>query len=500
MRHFFLILISLLSVIALGSCTPEPHYVYGISVAESVGCPYDAEVVEFEYTLHSDVDTTTIKLTATSPDSWITSIDTSVIGKVVCTLEPNSGASRTSTITLSAPDHVDSKIRVVQFATPPAVARHTLMFMFMGTSLERYFKTNVDDATKAIKTGLLGDSNRVLLFRQSGKTKAYISELCYDAATGEFAERRVVSDIALSQTLVTPEDVAGFIDLMAEDAPAERYGIVMAGHGQAWIQRSALDDTGAISTFSTTYSEWTPQPGAEITRAYGEKNVLLDIEDIAKAIELSSVELDYILFDACFMSNVETLYDLRNSANYIIASPCEIMGRGFPYERTLPYLFDDNGHSTDYVKAAESYYKFYRDEYVGSSRCGSIAVVDCHELEALADVTRELVDWKKFYKRETLQAYEGQSDHYFFDFGQWGNLFDDDSTKLERFNAQLNKAVVAKFSLDTFYSAYGTYGTYPIDLDVYSGITTSTPTESKFYYNMRETNWYQSIRPETANE
>jgi hypothetical protein len=45
------------------------------------------------------------------------------------------------------------------------------------------------------------------------------------------------------------------------------------------------------------------------------------------------------------------------------------MGRGFPYERTLPHLFTDNGNTTDYVKAAESYYKYYRDEYNNSLRC-----------------------------------------------------------------------------------------------------------------------------------
>ncbi len=501
MRYIYLILLSIFSIIALGSCNPKPNYIYGMRVTEQVNCAYDAESVEFEYTLHSAIDKNSVTVTATTSASWITSIDTSEIGKVRFSVEYNEGTSRSTTITLSATEHEPAKITVTQFGTPPATSNHTLMFVFMGTSLSRYFNTNIDDAKAAIKSGILGNSNRVLFFRQSSATKAYIGELCYDVSSGECTERRVVDNISISASQVTAEDLAGYISMMATEAPADRYGMVMAGHGKAWITREALNQNGgSISAFNTTFCEWTPAPGAEVTRDFGENNTQFDIVEIAEAIGLSSISLDYILFDACFMSNIEAIYDLRNSANYIIASPCEIMGRGFPYERTLPYLFVDNGISTDYIQAAESYYKYYRDEYVGSSRCGSIAVIDCSELEALADVTAEVVDWKKFYYRTALQSYEGQKDHYFFDFGQWANVVANDDGRCAMFNEQLEKCIIAKYSLDSFYSAYGTYGTYPIDLDVYSGITTSVPTESPYFYYMKETNWYQHLRPDTLNE
>ena len=502
MRQIYLILISIFSIIALGSCNPNPNYIYGMRVTEQVNCAFDAESVEFEYTLHSAVDKSTVTVTATTSASWITSIDTSEIGKVRFTVEYNEGRSRSATLTLSATEHKSVNINVTQFGTPPAKVNHTLMFMFMGTSLDRYYKTNIEDAKAAIKSGILGNSNRVLFFRQSSPTKAYIGELCYDTTSGECTERRVIENISVSASRVTAEDLTGYINMMATESPADRYGMVMAGHGQAWIPREALNSSnGSISAFGTTFSEWTPAPGAEVTRAYGEKNVQFNITEIADAIEQSDISLDYILFDACFMSNIETIYDLRGSANYIIASPCEIMGRGFPYERTLPHLFVDNGMNSDYIKAAESYYKYYRDEYIGSARCGSIAVIDCSEVEALADITGEIAIWEnKYYDRKELQTYEGQEIHFFYDFGEWGNLFDEDSAKLEAFNEQLNKVVVAKYSLETFYSAYGTYGTYSIDLDVYSGITTSAPTESSHFYDWKKTNWYHHLRPDALNE
>jgi hypothetical protein len=245
----------------------------------------------------------------------------------------------------------------------------------------------------------------------------------------------------------------------------------------------------------SSYSEplFTPAVGAEITRAFGESNVRVNPAEIAEGIENSVVDIDYILFDACLMSNIETIYELRGSANYIIASPCEIMGKGFPYERTLPHLFKNDGETSDYAAAAESYYLFYRDEYASPSRCGSIAVYDCREIEALRDATKVVVSSAaELEDVKSLQTYEGKNPHYFYDFGQWVNVVATDSVALESFNAQLNKTVIAKYTLDSFYSAYGSYGTYPIDTDVYSGVTTSAPSSVLYDYWI-ETEWYKSV-------
>ena len=67
---------------------------------------------------------------------------------------------------------------------------------------------------------------------------------------------------------------------------------------------------------------------------------------------------DYLLFDACFMANIETLYDLRECTDYVIAAPCEIMGEGFPYERAMPWFFTDGGKTRDLTKVCEAFWNF----------------------------------------------------------------------------------------------------------------------------------------------
>ena len=504
MKKIYFLLFTLFSLLTLGACERNITYIYEMRVADQVNFNYNDTSGEIAYTLHNAVDPAAVTVSATTNAAWITSVDSSEKGTIKLTFEENGDSkSRTATLTLTATSHATKKIKVVQYGTPPKEVNHTLMFVFMGTSLNRYFNTNIEDVEKAIETGILGNANRVLFFRQDTPQKGHISELCYDPTTKSCNERRVEDNIALPSTQLTPDILASYINTMIAEAPAQRYGIVLAGHGTAWLTREAVENAKSVSTFSTSSSVWTPAPGAEVTRAYGEKNnVHFNITELAAAIDQLDAKLDYILFDACFMSNIEAIYDLRNSANYIIASPCEIMGRGFPYERTLPYLFMDNGMSTDYIKAAESFHKYYRDEYTNTARSGSIAVIDCHQITTLADATKNVLKSMKtgFYNRNSLQSYEGQSPHHFFDFGEWIDFIATDSEALEEFNTQLAKTVIAKYTLETFYSAYGSYGTHDINLDVYSGITTSAPTEAYIYSYMCQTDWYNYVWPQEAKE
>ena len=444
--------------------------------------------LKIEFTMESSGVEVSVKNSA----DWIDNLNVVSTAKGKCItahIAENVGSERTATLALSAPGYAAATIKVKQNGVPATPANHTLMFYFFGTSLNRYFSTNLEDAKLAIESGALGENNRVVFFRQSSKTEGYIGELCFDKESGKCFECIIESDIPIDSSIITADFISANINRLSSLAPAERYGLVLAGHGTAWIPR----ETAGVSKAGVSSPLFVPAFGAEVTRHFGESNVQVNPSEIAEGIANSDIELDYILFDACFMSNIETIYELRNSANYIIASPCEIMGRGFPYERTLPFLFKDNGNYTDYDGAAKSYYLYYRDEYTSSSRCGSIAVYDCTEVEALRDATKEVVKSAlEEYDIESLQTYEGQPHHYFYDFGEWVNVVATDSAALAVFSEQLDKTVVAKYTLNSYYTAYGSYGTRPINVDIYSGVTTSAPSAT-LNTIWRGTEWYKSI-------
>ena len=488
MRRLLTFVTLLTQILLFAACEEIPTPTQdSIDVKSKIGCTFDSQVVEIEYKLSNQSS----NVTATADVEWITDIDYSEFGKIKLNVSTNYGDERNATISISASGYATTTVTLTQMEAP-GDSSHTLMVYFFGTSLSRYFNTNINDIKTAIESGALGDNNRVIYLYQYGTNSAYIREICYDHVSGKCIEREL-EKIKITPAHITIEDISGNIAKMAEYAPADRYGIVFAGHGQAWIPRALLNGSGSISTYGTTTDVWQAAIGAEVTRAFGESNVQVDTAELAEAIDKSGVELDYILFDACFMSNIEAIYDFRNVANYIIASPCEIMGRGFPYHHTLPYLFAANGKSSDIKGAAESYYLYYRDEYESSARCGSVAVYNCAEIEALAEATRELVRTAKSeYNIANLQTYEGQTTHQFYDFGQWANVVATDETLLADFNAQFDNTIIAKYTLPTFYSAYGSFGTYTIDVNVFSGVTTSAPSMA-YPQAWRDTNWYKYV-------
>lgn len=498
MRVLHTFLTCIIATIILCSCNNkngnEPITTLKMFKVESpVQCTYHNQNIEIKYNVFTSDLISEVEVKVTDNVEWISNLTVTDQGLIKANITENSGDLRTGTITLSAEGYSNANIKVIQNGAPESMATHTLMFYFFGTSLNRYFAENISDAKLAIQRGILGENNRVVYFRHKSKNEGYIAEIGFNSETNKCYESIIEENIYIEGNPIKPSFISKIIDKMAAAAPAERYGIVMAGHGHAWITREALNGSTGISQLSISEPLFTPAYGAETTRAFGESSVQVNPDEIADGIINSSVDIDYIIFDACFMSNIETIYELRNAANYIIASPCEIMGRGFPYERTLPHLFTDNGSTTDYEAAAKSYYLFYRDEYNSPSRCGSVALFDCSEIEALRDATIEVVkSAKSDYDTSSLQTYEGKNPHYFYDFGEWVNTVATDSAALENFNTQLDNTVIAKYTLSSFYSAYGTYGTYPINEDVYSGVTTSAPC-TKLESLWKETEWYKSV-------
>lgn len=128
----------------------------------------------------------------------------------------------------------------------------------------------------------------------------------------------------------------------------DTYGLIMSSHGGGWVPSEIFDEY-MLQTNSKRADSATNN-SKRISRFFGQDgNSFMETPQLAKAIEASD-KWDYLLFDACFMSSVEGLYDLRHSADYIIASPSEVLGAGFPYQKILPLLFTTDHSLEKYAK------------------------------------------------------------------------------------------------------------------------------------------------------
>lgn len=121
-----------------------------------------------------------------------------------------------------------------------------------------------------------------------------------------------------SVNMADPETLAGFIAYGIKKYPAEHYMLVIADHGKAW--------RGAISDMS--HNGWMSTP--EIRKS------------IEKGMAGEGKPLDVIAFDACLMASAEVAYELKDVAQYMVASEETEGAAGWSFPLILEGRPDEN--------------------------------------------------------------------------------------------------------------------------------------------------------------
>lgn len=189
-----------------------------------------------------------------------------------------------------------------------------------------------------------------------------------------------------------PEKFGEVIQWTIDNYPAQDYGLVLWGHATGW----------AVSTDSIAKSR-------HDTRAYGQdkgtdasmgSEKWLNITQMARTLE-KLPHLKYIFADCCCFQCVESAYELRRVADYLIGSPAEIPGEGAPYHKLVPKLFSQS--DTFYKEICDCYYDFFIDAYQKEPYTSEswadylrgfsvpMSVFDLSKMESLASATRKVM-------------------------------------------------------------------------------------------------------------
>lgn len=374
---------------------------------------------------------------------------------------------------------------------PPKADERCVILYMPGRTLIPFYRQNLDGIVRAVDASVPGNG-RILVAWQPESGKAVLQEIYYNTqkqacATQELKEYESFNAGDLA-------DVAALLNDAVTAAPAKKYGLIIGCHGKAWVPASS----GVLSSYAigtTQLDNWIPVPGALPTRSFGDSGQELEVEDLAKAISNQKVQFEYLIFDACFMANIETLYDLRNTVDYVVASPCEIMAAGFPYDRIIPHLFTDESTIVALGKVCWEFWNFYENDWESVSsneQSGCISLTVMSELEELATSMRNVKHGvQKTIDINTLQSYEGFNNHLFFDLGQYVEMSCADQGLVDAFNTQLERAFpkAYRFSTKQFYSAYNGQ-LNPINY--YTGVTVSEPSKNSKATLNSTTAWYRS--------
>ncbi|MEG1839031.1 MAG: clostripain-related cysteine peptidase [Bacteroidaceae bacterium] len=350
--------------------------------------------------------------------------------------------------------------------------RTVLVYMIADNSLTGNVQANIDSITSGFST-----SNEI------GNLVIYVDEIGrppilfkYEKNSLGVVKKRTIRTYP-EQNSVSKEIMSGVFREVFKRYPANSYGLVLWSHGMGWI----------------------PSPQAKKTRWFGQDDTnYMDIPDLKVALQ-SAPKFDFILFDACFMCGVEVAYELRKNTKYLIASPTEIWEFGQPYQNSVSAMFTSDG---DYTKIARYYAKFYDGRRITNNEgrffdyTGTIAVIDCDEMDNLAKEThkvfanhqQELLN----VRNNNMQRYDRYSypdgpfvyDYYHF----LQKIAPEDELASAR--AQLDKTIIYKYATDAFGDT--SMGRPRLLIKYFSGLGTYIPQLSYSEWNSyyRNFEWF----------
>ncbi len=345
---------------------------------------------------------------------------------------------------------------------PISPQRTVLVYMGANNNLGNsdYDAMDINEMLKGADDAGLGRTGRLLVYRSAYHKSPVLMEI----QPGRI-DTLVNYEYGTSASSATR--MADVIASMKQLAPAPKYGIVIWGHGTGWLQDGMSDDR------KQSYS-------------YGpDMGLRMNTSTLASVLEDAAC-FDYIYFDCCFMASVETAYELRNAADYLVGSATELPAYGMNYSTNLPLLMD--GSASALIESAKNTYRMY-DSYTGMNRTCTMTVLNTDGLEPLADATRSI------YSAAVQTMPEGYTPQRFTDYGTACYYFDFKDYVSQIADAASLAAFDTAFGLTVMYSAQTPKLWNSVDLSRHNGLSTyiiedASKINTKNYNTLQ---WYKDV-------
>lgn len=345
-------------------------------------------------------------------------------------------------------------------------------------SLYNNFLQNIEDIEAAIEAEKGLGRNKLMVFIATSANHAALIEVKY-AANGR-CQRDTLQhfDSHNMPAYTTANGLASLLSKVKVEAPAKQYALIVGCHGTGWL-----------------FSEGKSRAR---TRYFGGSDHYFqtNIPTLAAAIEQAKMRMQFVMFDDCYMSNVEVAYEMRHATDYLIGCCSEIMAYGMPYKNIWKHLTQPKPNYKEVVNEFHNFYSNYKWPY------GNIGVTDCSKVEEVAARMKtinaatannaKLIDW------EDIQRLDGYEKTIFFDMGDYVNKLcntPETQSMAREMQTALAQLVPYKSTTKYVYTALEQHYPSTIIVNAYSGITISDPTQSDFENALttkRETSWWKA--------
>ena len=367
-----------------------------------------------------------------------------------------------------------------------------------STGLLGYLQNNIDSISDGIidRKGL--NNSRVLVFLSDKYNHSTLYDLQYNATT------KSVDRVPLKEyegaSYASAEGIADIMNEVKTQASALNYALIVGVHGCGWTYASdwsrypyyARPSVTRPSDNNFSGIQFGPDPNAPLTRFFGSVSLAenaMDISTLAEGIRESGLKMQYILFDACYMSNIETAYELKDVTNYMIASGSEIMAAGLPYRSMWSYL---NSPTPNYSSIVSTSVNFYKNN--SSAPFCNLAAIDCRQVEKLASVMKDInaeYQLSASVSLDSIQHLDGFRPNLFYDLETYVDSLHPSGYLLDQFKSQLKLTIKASDHTEEAYTCI--YSSDSFKIKNYCGITISDPSQHSVAIKGREkTGWWKA--------
>lgn len=303
------------------------------------------------------------------------------------------------------------------------------VLVYLGT--DSFFSGEVEEKIYTLMENWDKDVNgNLLVYADPGKAREpFLAHIYYHKRLGNVVD---TIEIYQAENSANPTTLTRVLNRAKEYCPAvSSFGLVVLSHGTGWLPAEM--------------SKPEPRPRSVILdTSTGELNNYMELADFANAIPY---KLDFIIFDVCFMGAIEVYYELKDKADYIVASPAEVLVPGFVYSKMIQHMF---APVPDLTAVARDFYEYY-DNQTGSFRSATVSVVKTSELEALATVVKDITQKNPLLENlNNIQTFGYGSHKIYFDLEDY--LLKLSPENENRITTALNQSIIYKANTPNYYS------------------------------------------------
>ncbi|MBQ9361934.1 MAG: hypothetical protein IJT97_00765 [Bacteroidaceae bacterium] len=367
--------------------------------------------------------------------------------------------------------------------------RVVLVYMAAENSLASQSGQDLKEILAGVK--YLGENDHLIVYIDNTQPPC-IYDFTYYCKDTELDSIQPVRTYESDVNSCSPEVLGDVLQYVKQNYPSPSYGLVLWSHASGWIPPVPTPYTGGYTAWGTKRRSFGYDNGQNTQTNSGGQLSIDELRDVL----LQFGTVDFLMFDACFMQNIETAYQLRKCARYIVGSPAEIPGPGAPYQTVLKPMFQDSAYVEGVVDA---YYNYYLGDYLYGVL---LSAVDCDRLEHVAQVTEPYI---KAYKEDLLNMdYTHVQDYFWWDayfMYEYPDFYDMQGimravlteAEYEQWYTEFQKIFLAQRHTDRWYSAFNRSSNNSVDALQYSGISMHIPL---YKYAMRD-KWFAPAYYET---